>query len=140
MSKTTLYIFLALTSAALYMLTHFVINQSASEPVGLYRISSKSLSRNALVLLRNPLKQLVGLPGDEIRMAAEGIYVNGRLMPDSAVPAGSPYQHYPYGTYKLAPDQYWVMGQHPLSYDGRYEGPIPGSLLATTVEPFWTKH
>jgi type IV secretory pathway protease TraF len=138
MNRIILYAFLALTGSALYLVTNFTYNSSASVPTGLYRVTRQVPSRNALVLLKDPLKRLVGMPGDWIRMAPEGVYVNGRLIPKSAVPTGSPYQHYPYGTYKLAPDQYLAMGQHPLSYDGRYEGPIPGSLLATTVEPVFT--
>jgi signal peptidase I len=138
-SKTLLYISLAVTFALLFALTHLTLNQSPSEPVGLYRITSESLGRNALVLLKDPLKRVAGVPGDDVRMAPEGVYVNGRLIPESAVPADSPYTHYPYGTFKLAPDQYLVLGNHPLSWDSRYEGPIPSSLIASTVEPFWTR-
>jgi type IV secretory pathway protease TraF len=138
MSKPTLYVFLALTVTALVLLSHFTLNTSVSEPIGLYHVTAKPLRRGALVLLRDPLKRLVGMPGDEIRMAPEGVYVNGHLIPDSAVPTGSPYPHYPYGTYKLTPDQYWAMGQHPLSFDGRYTGPLPSSVVASTVEPFIT--
>jgi type IV secretory pathway protease TraF len=138
MSKATLYMLLALAGGALVLLIHFTLNTSVSEPIGLYRITAEPLHRGALVLLRDPLKRLVGMPGDEIRMAPEGVYVNGHLIPDSAVPTGAPYPHYPYGTYKLAPDQYWAMGQHPLSFDGRYIGPLPSSVVASTVEPFIT--
>ena len=138
MNRIISYAFLALTASALYLVTHFTYNASPSVPTGLYRITRRAPSRNALVLLKDPLKRLVGMPGDWIRMAPEGVYVNGRLIPKSAVPTGSPYPHYPYGTLRLAPDQYLVLGNHPLSWDSRYEGPIPGSLLATIVEPLWT--
>ena len=37
MSKTALYAFLAVTVAALFVLTHFTLNLSPSEPIGLYR-------------------------------------------------------------------------------------------------------
>jgi signal peptidase I len=139
MTRIAVYGSLALTIAALYLLTHFTLNATASEPIGLYRISSKSLTRNALVLLKDPLKRLVGLPGDEIRMAPEGVYVNDQLIPKSAVPPGSPYPHYAYGTFRLAPDQYLVLGDHTRSWDSRYVGPVPSSLIASTVEPFWTQ-
>ena len=139
MSKIALYSFLALTMAALYVLTHFTLNSTASEPIGLYRITSKPPARDALVLLKDPLKRLAGVPGDQIRMAPEGVYVNGHLIANSAVPSGAPYPHYPYGTFTLAPDQYLVLGNHDRSWDSRYEGPIPESLIASTVEPFWTQ-
>ncbi|MBV8056334.1 MAG: S26 family signal peptidase [Deltaproteobacteria bacterium] len=139
MSKTALYALLALTMTALFVLTHYTLNESASEPVGLYRTTGEPISRDRLVLLRNPLKRLVGMPGDTICTTPEGSYINGKLIPNSGIPAGSPYQHYPFGTFKLQPDQYWTLGNHALSYDSRYEGPIPGSLIASTVNPVWTR-
>jgi type IV secretory pathway protease TraF len=139
MTKTTLYAFLALTSGALYIVTHFTLNESQSEPIGLYQPTHDAFKRGALVLLRDPLKKLAGVPGTVIRTSPEGTYVDGRLIPNSGIPDGSPYQPYPFTTFKLAPDQYWTLGDHPLSYDSRYYGPIPGSLIASTVKPVWTK-
>jgi type IV secretory pathway protease TraF len=86
MNKIILYICLAATTAALYLISNFTFNSSASEPVGLYHITSRPLTRNGLVLLKDPLKRLVGVPGDEIRMAPEGVYVNDQLIANSAVP------------------------------------------------------
>jgi type IV secretory pathway protease TraF len=139
MTKLALYSFLALSLTALYILSHFTLNRSASEPVGLYRITWQPPARNALVLLKDPLKRLVGVPGDTICTTAQGTFVNGRFIPNSGIPTAAPYRPYPFGTFKLAPDQYWTLGQHPLSYDSRYEGPIPGSLIASRVEPFWVR-
>jgi type IV secretory pathway protease TraF len=138
MTKTALYTFLALTMTALFMLTHFTINESRSEPLGFYRVTHKPLNRDRLVLLRDPLKRLVGIPGDVIRTTPEGTYLNERLISNSRVPAGSPYRPYPFRTFVLEPDQFWVLGDHPLSYDSRYLGPVPGSLIASTVEPVYT--
>ena len=139
MSKTTLYAFLAVTVAALFVLTHFTLNLSQSEPIGLYRPTHGPFKRGALVLLRDPLKCLVGVPGDLIRTSPEGTYIDGQLIRNSSIPAGSPYRPYPFATFKLAPDQYWTLGEHPLSYDSRYYGPVPGSLIASTAEPVWTQ-
>jgi type IV secretory pathway protease TraF len=139
MTKIALYSLLTLSLTALYMLCNFTLNRSASEPVGLYRITGQPPARDALVLLKDPLKRLVGVPGDTIRTTAQGTWVNGKFIPDSGIPATAPYRPYPFGTFKLAPDQYWTLGQHPLSYDSRYQGPIPGSLLASRVEPVWTR-
>ena len=85
MTKAALYSFLAVTIVALYLLTHFTLNQSASEPAGLYRITTQPLARNALVLLKDPLKRLVGMPNDSIQVTAAGTYVNGKLVANSAV-------------------------------------------------------
>jgi type IV secretory pathway protease TraF len=139
MTKLALYSFLTLSLTALFVLSHFTLNRSASEPVGLYRITNQPPARDALVLLKDPLKRLVGVPGDTIRTTAQGTFVNGRFIPNSGIPAVAPYRPYPFGTFKLAPDQYWTLGQHPLSYDSRYAGPIPGSLIAARVEPFWVR-
>jgi type IV secretory pathway protease TraF len=81
MSKTTLYIFLALTCAALYTLTHFTINSSPSEPTGLYRPTHEPLKRGALVLLKMPLKTIAALPGDQVDMTPTGIEINGKPLP-----------------------------------------------------------
>jgi type IV secretory pathway protease TraF len=120
---------------ALWFQSHYTLNESASEPLGWYQIMDRSLNRNSLVLLRNPLKRLVGVPGDTVQFTPEGVYVNGAVLPNSAVPAGSPYPPYHPGSYTLQADQYLVMGQNPLSWDSRYEGPIPGVLITSTVKP-----
>jgi type IV secretory pathway protease TraF len=133
------YILLAAFTGVLYLLTHFTLNQSASMPVGLYRITHELIRRGSLVLLKEPLKEIVAVPGDTVRWDAAGVSVNGRLLDNSAIPVGSPYPPYPYTTLKLAPDQYVAMGRHPLSYDARYTGPTPLSLLASTVTPVWTQ-
>jgi type IV secretory pathway protease TraF len=87
--------------------------------------------------MREPLKRLVGLPGDHIRVTPEGTYVNDHLIPNSAVPAGSPYQHFPYMTFTLVEYQYWLLGNNPLSWDSRYVGPFPATLVSTSVRPVW---
>jgi type IV secretory pathway protease TraF len=139
MTKATLYACLGLTTAALLVLCNFTLNTSASEPVGLYHITHEPIRRGSLVLLKDPLKEIVAVEGDVVQWTAAGVRVNGRLLENSAVPQGSPYPPYPYLTLKLAPGQYLAMGNNPLSYDGRYLGPIPASLLASTVEPLWTE-
>ena len=139
MTKTALYLFLAATSLALYVLTHYTLNLSPSEAIGLYRPTHDAFKRGALVLLRDPLKRLVATPGDFIRTSPEGTYVNGQLIRNSGIPAGSPYRPYPFTTFRLAPDQYWTLGDHPLSYDSRYYGAVPGSLIASIVKPVWTQ-
>jgi type IV secretory pathway protease TraF len=106
-------------------------------PTGIYEITDEPLHRDSFVLVREPLKRLVGLPGDHIRVAAEGTYINGRLIPNSAVPKGSPYLHYPYVTMTLVEDQYWLLGSNPLSWDSRYVGPFPATLVSTSVRPVW---
>jgi type IV secretory pathway protease TraF len=137
MTKTALYTFLALTMTALFVLTHFTLNESASEPVGLYRPTSAAFKRGSLVLLRMPLKRIAALPGDRVKFSPEGIYVEGTLIPNSAPEPGLP--HFPFGSYTVPADMFVGLGQHPDSWDGRYVGFLPESLVSSTAQPVWTK-
>lgn len=137
MSKTTLYIFLALTSAALYALTHFTINSSPSEPTGLYRPTHEPLKRGALVLLKMPLKTIAGLPGDQLDMTPTGIKINGKPQPNTTPALNLP--HCPFGHYVVPADMFLALGEHPDSWDGRYTCFLPESLISSTVEPVWIK-
>lgn len=134
-----LYVSFGLTMMYMWALTHLTYNVTASEPIGLYRITARPIAKGELVLLRNPLKRLVGSPGDTVTQTPDGIAINGQPVPNSAIPKGSPYPAYAFGTFRLGPDQYWVMGENPASWDCRYLGPLPGDLLASVVEPVLTK-
>jgi type IV secretory pathway protease TraF len=137
MTKTALYIFLALTMTALFVLTHLTLNESASEPVGLYRPTHEPLSRGSLVLLKMPLKSIAALAGDHVRFSPEGIYVEGKLVPNSAPESGLP--HFPFGSYTVPADMFVGLGQHPDSWDARYVGFLPERLVSSTAQAVWTK-
>jgi type IV secretory pathway protease TraF len=137
MTKTALYIFLALTITALFALTHLTLNESASEPVGLYRPTHTALKHGSLVLLKMPLKRIAALSGDKVRFSPEGIYVEGKLVPNSAPEPGLP--HFPYGSYTVPADMFVGLAQHPDSWDGRYVGFLPESLVSSTAQAVWTK-
>lgn len=139
MPKTLLYALILILACLLYTPIHYTWNRSPSLPTGIYEITDEPLYRGSFVLMREPLKQLVGIPGDNIRVAAEGTYVNGHLIPNSAVPPSSPYPHYPYTTFALVEGQYWLLGNNPLSWDSRYVGPFPAALVASSVKPVWVK-
>ena len=112
-------------------------NASRSEPRGFYRITHEPLRHGIFVVLKLPLKQAAALPGDTVRVTPEGSYINGRLWPHSGIPADV-HSHYPFGTYVLKPGELWVLGDNPRSYDSRYFGMIPESLISATAEPFLT--
>jgi type IV secretory pathway protease TraF len=118
---------------------------SDSEPRGLYLVTraqidipNRGFERGDMVELRQLMKHVAGVPGDVVRVTPEGSYINGKLWPNSAVPAATNYHPYPNGTYKLAPDQYWLLGRNPWSWDSRYFGMVPLDLIACTVKPVWT--
>lgn len=131
--------FLFAAGGTVWLLNNFTFNDTPSEPIGLYRITHRFPGRDSLTLLHDPLKRLVGVPGDTIRVTVQGTYVNDKLVANSAVPENSPYPPYPYQTLTLGPDMYWVIGNHPASFDSRYIGAIPGSMIAATAEPVWVK-
>ncbi len=131
----SLVLIVALAAASIFDIRG---NASPSEPLGIYRLTHEPLIRGAYVVLKMPLKQIAALPGDTVRVTPEGSYVNGKLWPHSAIPTGAP-NHFPFGTYLLHPNQLWVLGDNPLSYDSRYFGMIPESLVNATARPLLIK-
>jgi type IV secretory pathway protease TraF len=109
-----------------------------SEPWGFYRVSREPVHRGGMVQLRYLVKHVAAMPGDTVWVTPEGSYINGQLWPDSAVPADAPYRPFPYGTYKLAPGQFWLLGHNPRSWDSRYVGMIPQDLISTAMKPVLT--
>lgn len=90
------------------------------------------------------LKQVEAVAGDRIEFSPAGFAVDGRLLPNTAPvrrdPHGRPLPHYPFGTYTVAPSQVWLLSTFsPLSFDGRYFGPIPDTDIQAIVRPLWTE-
>ena len=111
---------------------------SDSEPQGLYRETSGPIERGSMVQLRTLMKHVAGIPGDTVRVAPEGSYINGTLWPYSAIPSDVHSRPYPFGTYTLAPGQYWLLGRNPHSWDSRFLGPFPGDMINSPIKPLWT--
>ena len=142
------------------------INASPSLPVGLYLTSSKPEANLAefcpaepfasLAILRGYrdrgvcrdgatplLKPVVARAGDVVNVSEQGIAVNGRLLPNTAVrPAdthGRPLHPWPCGRYVVVPDTVWVASSYEArSFDSRYFGPIPTSSIRDRVRPLLT--
>lgn len=114
-------------------------NLTDSESRGLYLQTIGAPSRGHMVQLRPLIKHIAGLPGDTVRVAPEGSYINGYLWPQSGIPADTHgYTPFRFGTYKLAPGQYWVLAPGPLSWDSRFLGPVPWDDIAFNIKPLWT--
>lgn len=91
------------------------------------------------------LKRILAGPGDTVRVALDGIFVNGTkesLPPPHCDPKGRviPIQ---YGTHVLADAQYWLYTDLYFSYDSRIYGPVHRSQIIAAampllVDPSWS--
>jgi conjugative transfer signal peptidase TraF len=141
-------------------------NSTGSLPIGLYRVSTPAdaslaefcppepLSRLSVARQYrnrgncpdgdNPLmKPIVAEPGDVVVFSKSGLEVNGKLLgntaPRSQDSKARPLPHYPFGTYQVSSGTVWVASSyHPLSFDSRYFGPIPTTIIRHRLKPFLT--
>ena len=142
-----------------------VVNTDSAAPAGVYRVTSASFHRGDLVAaclpvaiaqvglkrgyLRTgpcagnaePVGKVAGaLPGDTIVIERDGVTINGRRIPHSAIASrdslGRPLAHVPFGAYTVAADEVWLFGFHDrCSWDARYFGPVPLSSVRGALAP-----
>ena len=89
------------------------------------------------------LKPAVAISGDQVQVNADGIRVNGQLLPNSAGRFRDhlqrPLDPWPYGTYKVEPGTVWVISSfNSYSFDSRYYGAIQASSIRHHLRPLWT--
>jgi conjugative transfer signal peptidase TraF len=143
------------------------LNDSPSMPTGLYvRTSSESVASLVVFCPAGPFAQLsvergyrsrgncpdsaeplakpiVASPGSTVELAARGMAVNGRLLPNTAPlvkdTLGRPLPHWPFGRYVVAPGAVWVAScYNSRSFDSRYFGPVDASQVREHVRPLLT--
>ena len=159
-------VFTALASFGICAWGGVRFNSTGSLPIGLYRVSTATdaslaefcppepLSRLSVVRQYrnrgncpdgdNPLmKPIVARSGDVVVLSESGLKVNGKPLgntsPRSQDSKGRPLPHYPFGTYRVSSGTVWVASSyHPLSFDSRYFGPIPTSIIRHRLKPFLT--
>lgn len=142
----------------------FRINATPSEPVGIWRMEpvTSPIRVGEFVSFCAPtpdfpflqpgdclngvapfLKEVVGGPGDRIQESAEGVWINGRHLPESRplAKAVGYAVHLPQwrGSIRLRRGQYWVYGSGwpSLSYDSRYWGPVSRARIRSVARPVW---
>ena len=78
------------------------------------------------------VKRVIGLPGETVEVKADGVYIDGELLPE-------PYANFaqgpgPLGTWKVPDGYVFMMGDHRgRSGDSRWFGPIPVSSIVGRV-------
>lgn len=88
-------------------------------------------------------KRVYGIPGDHWRVTADGVFVNGLRVPNTApLAADSLGRALPSPDTKdgVVPSGHVLVlsSQHPRSLDSRYFGPIPTQQILNNVRPLWT--
>ena len=91
------------------------------------------------------MKPIAALAGDRVEVTTNGIRVNGKLIPNSAAHfkdhRGRPLNPWPNGEYIVQAGSLWVVSDfNSWSFDSRYFGPIPSSLVQHRLRPLWTFH
>lgn len=89
------------------------------------------------------MKRILAAKNDAVTIADDGVRVNGRLLPFSTVlkadKGGRPLSRYQADNYTLNEYQVLLMTDvNPLSFDGRYFGPIDRSQIETVISPVIT--
>ncbi|WP_395369797.1 S26 family signal peptidase [Komagataeibacter diospyri] len=146
-------------STAVHITPRLLWNETASVPVGLYRVQSGSalhVGDMAAIRLPDPLalllakrgylpfgvpllKPVAALPGQEVCRAKGSITIDGERVGDALT---SDHRRRPLpvwqGCHRLSPGKIFVMNPaEPGSLDGRYFGPLPSASVIGRAVPLW---
>jgi len=88
------------------------------------------------------VKRVIGLPGQDISLSDGNVYINGRLLPEPWLPAGTQTEPGPFGApyslhhaYQIPKGDVYVMGDNRAdSCDSRYWGPVAESTIVGKVD------
>jgi signal peptidase I len=89
--------------------------------------------------IKDLVKRVIGLPGDIVSAKGGHIYINGKALKESYLPAGTVsdctgFESQCFPTGAIPPNRYWVMGDNRTqSRDSRYFGAITKSEIVGRV-------
>lgn len=166
-SRLFVWLFFIASGGYLFQLL-FVVNTTQSFPPGLYRkiyampqkgdvvlfcppdipIFREALQRRYLAYGLCPagtgymIKRIVGTAGDSFSISEQGVSINGHFLPMSARRIHMEHAVTPLAR-ALKREEVLLMSPHPLSFDGRYIGPLKmeyfqTSQQLTTIVPVYT--
>lgn len=137
-------------------------NRTASMPVGFYLRIPNTGIRDGDIVVYEPteeaksllverhytekgdrLMKIVGaMPGESYGMdEKEGFLVRGKYIgPIFASDTLGRELPVRYGTFRVEPGHFLPVGEHALSFDGRYEGTVPQENIVARVVPLFTLH
>lgn len=82
--------------------------------------------------IQDLVKRVIGLPGDTVQGRGGHIYIDGRLLKEPYLPAGT--ESKVFGPYTVPAHEYYVLGDNrPTSKDSTVFGPIRRSLIVGRV-------
>ena len=136
-------------------LDRLIWNRTASAPTGLYWLSDDPFTHDRWVVVSSQsdsaqwaemrgyvgkdwplLKQIAGMPGDEICRTGDEIRINGEPVAIAkAVDSSGRMLPIWEGCSVLQSDEIFLLTAHPASLDGRYFGPIKQSDLDGAAIP-----
>lgn len=145
-------------SATQMMPKRLVWNASPSVPTGLYWIKNGSPRNGDIVLVELPepyrtiadqrgylpknlpaLKRVRALSGDEVCRIGRTIFINSATVSVAQLHdiRGLKLPEWS-GCRTLKPDEFFLLTDHPKSFDGRYFGPVDRSAITGIAHPLWT--
>jgi len=88
------------------------------------------------------IKYIAALPGQTVILKPQGVWVDGKYLPNSRIRHWTPghthrIAHYPYGTYHLKTGQVWLYAPGNYAFDSAYYGPVSEQNILQKARPFW---